>query len=133
MDQGMQFRARAESIADRDEGTLGVNVSFIYCDSMPAIPAVERPAPAKSPACDSMPAIPAVERPAPAKSPALSIGGCVLVLVAVLFFLSCTSSAAKAVLGATSTETIKTGEVRMRSESSPVLFDKDEKVIWKAP
>jgi len=68
MDQGMQFRARAESIAGRDEGTLGVNVSFIYCDGMPAIPAVERPA--------------------PAKSPALSIGGCVLVLVAVLFSFS---------------------------------------------
>jgi len=39
----------------------------------------------------------------------------------------------RAVLGATSLETIRTAEVTMRPESSLVLFDKDGKVMWQAP
>ena len=39
----------------------------------------------------------------------------------------------RAVLGATSLQTIKTEEVTMRPESSLVLFDKDGKVMWQAP
>jgi hypothetical protein len=40
---------------------------------------------------------------------------------------------ASAVLGATSLQTIKTEGVRMRPESSLMLFDKDGKVMWKVP
>ena len=36
-------------------------------------------------------------------------------------------------VGAISLNAIKTAEVTMRPESSLVLFDKDEKVMWKAP
>jgi hypothetical protein len=39
----------------------------------------------------------------------------------------------RAVLGATSLQTIKTEGVRMRPESSLMLFDKDGKVMWKVP
>ncbi len=39
----------------------------------------------------------------------------------------------RAVLGTTSLRTVKTAEVRMRPESSVVLFDKDGTVIWQAP
>jgi hypothetical protein len=39
----------------------------------------------------------------------------------------------RAALGATSLETIKTGAITKRSESSLVLFDKEGKVLWKAP
>jgi hypothetical protein len=39
----------------------------------------------------------------------------------------------RAVLGATSLETVKTAEVTMRPESSLVLFDKDGELMWKAP
>lgn len=39
----------------------------------------------------------------------------------------------RATLGATSTETIATGVVHQRPESSLVLFDKDSKVLWEAP
>ena len=40
---------------------------------------------------------------------------------------------ARAVLGRTVLETIRTGESIERPESSLVLFDKDGKVIWRAP
>jgi len=39
----------------------------------------------------------------------------------------------RAALGATSLHAVRTDEVRMRPESSLVLFDKDGKVMWKAP
>jgi len=39
----------------------------------------------------------------------------------------------RATLGATSLETTRTGEVRKRAESSLVLFDKEGKVMWRAP
>ena len=39
----------------------------------------------------------------------------------------------RAVVGSTKLETFKTADVTIRSESSFVLFDKDGKVIWKAP
>ncbi len=39
----------------------------------------------------------------------------------------------RAVLGQAAVETIRTGEVQQRTESSLVLFDKDGKVIWKVP
>jgi hypothetical protein len=40
---------------------------------------------------------------------------------------------ARAVLGAISVPALKTTEQRKRAESSLVLFDKDERVIWVAP
>lgn len=40
---------------------------------------------------------------------------------------------ARAVLGRTVLETVRTGEAIERPESSLVLFDKDGKVLWKAP
>lgn len=43
------------------------------------------------------------------------------------------SGKSRAVLGSTSLETRRTAEATMRPESSLVLFDQDEKVIWKAP
>jgi len=39
----------------------------------------------------------------------------------------------RAVLGTTSTKTIKTGVVHQRPESSLVLLDKDGEVLWSAP
>lgn len=39
----------------------------------------------------------------------------------------------RAVLGRTGVETIKTGTVEQRAESSLILFDKDGKVLWQAP
>jgi len=39
----------------------------------------------------------------------------------------------RTVLGSLSLETIKTGEVHNRPESSLVLFDKDGKIIWSIP
>jgi hypothetical protein len=39
----------------------------------------------------------------------------------------------RAVLGRTELETIKTGTVEQRAESSLVLFDRDGKVLWQAP
>lgn len=39
----------------------------------------------------------------------------------------------RAALGAISTEGTRTGTVEKRPESSLVLFDKDGKVLWKAP
>ena len=47
--------------------------------------------------------------------------------------LSDAAGKVRAVLGITSTEVVRTGEERRRSESSLVLFDKDGKVIWQAP
>jgi hypothetical protein len=47
--------------------------------------------------------------------------------------LSDKAGVSRAVLGATSLNTIKTGEVTTRPESSLVLFDKDGKVMWIAP
>ena len=43
------------------------------------------------------------------------------------------NSRARAVLGPTVLETIRTGESIERPESSLVLFDKDGKVLWRAP
>ena len=40
---------------------------------------------------------------------------------------------ARAVLGVTETEVIKTGETRVTAPSSLTLFGKDGKVIWQAP
>jgi len=39
----------------------------------------------------------------------------------------------RAVLGATSLETVKAAKAIMRPESSLVLFDKDGNVMWKTP
>jgi len=39
----------------------------------------------------------------------------------------------RAALGCTNLETMKTGETRQTAESSLVLFDKEGKVMWKAP
>ena len=39
----------------------------------------------------------------------------------------------RAVLGATELEAIRTGESTKTAESSLVLFDKDGKVMWRAP
>jgi hypothetical protein len=39
----------------------------------------------------------------------------------------------RAVLGALPIANPKTGNLELRPESSAVLFDKDGKVIWKAP
>jgi hypothetical protein len=39
----------------------------------------------------------------------------------------------RAVLGGTSLETVRTGVIEQRPESSLVLFDKDGKLIWRAP
>lgn len=43
------------------------------------------------------------------------------------------SGVTRATLGRTNLETIRTGVVEQRPESSLVLFDKDKKVIWRAP
>jgi hypothetical protein len=40
---------------------------------------------------------------------------------------------ARATLGAEATETIRTGVVQRYPESSLILFDKDSKVLWRAP
>lgn len=47
--------------------------------------------------------------------------------------LSDAAGTARAVLGPTSLEAAKTGEIRTRPESSLVLFDKDGRVMWQAP
>jgi hypothetical protein len=39
----------------------------------------------------------------------------------------------RAVLGSTSIVTVRTGLVDQRPESSLVLFDKNWKILWKAP
>jgi hypothetical protein len=42
-------------------------------------------------------------------------------------------SQARAILGQSTLERTKTGDVEQRAESSLVLFDKDGKVLWRAP